>query len=154
MSQVNIWKENGTVTHSNTLTLARNVLWMLKLCPTCILFQRGKIQFYIPCTDWTNLCYLKRNLAFSFTNRKSLMLGFYFKHALKLWVFRRKNDLLPITLTCYSTNGTNSFDKSERVWAELFKKTLDQPSKILFYWVRPTLYSATVKAIRWFKWLL
>lgn len=64
------------------------------------------------------------------------MLGFYFKHALKLWVFRRKNDSLPITLTCYSTNGTNSCDKSEHVWAELFKETLDQPSKALFYWVR------------------
>lgn len=32
-------------------------------------------------------------------------------------------------------NGTNSCDKSEYVWAELFKKNLDQPSKPVFYQV-------------------
>lgn len=100
-----------------------------------VLFQK-KNSRSLPCTDSTNLCYLQRSPVFAFTNRKSLMLGFYFKHALKLWVFSRKNESLPITLTCYSTNGTNSGDKSEHVWAELFKKTLDQPSKILFYRVR------------------
>lgn len=73
-------------------------------------------------------------LPLPFINRKSLTWGFYFKHALKLWFFiRRKNDSVPITLTCYSTNGTNSCDKSEPVWAELFKKYLDQPSKLWFY---------------------
>lgn len=45
---------------------------------------------------------------------------------------KRKKDLLSITLTCYSTNGSNSCDKSEPVGAELLKQDLPQPSKILF----------------------
>lgn len=75
-----------TLTDWNQVRTAQQVL---ELCPTSSLFQKGKVQLYILCSNWTNLCYLQRNLAFSFTNRKSLMLGFYFKHALKLWVFRR-----------------------------------------------------------------
>lgn len=145
-------KESGPASHSSRVRLDKGCKAGSAAVPK---EHKHSVPIsYIPCTDWTNLCYLLRNPVFSFTNRKSLMLGSYFKHALKLWVFSRKNESLPITLTCYSTNGTNSGDKSEHVWAELFKKTLDQPSKILFYGVRPTLYSAAVKAIRWFKWLL
>jgi hypothetical protein len=136
VSPASIQKESGPASHSSRVSLGKGCKANPAAVPQEHCLPGEQTHCYIPCTDWTNLCSLQRNPVFSFTNRKSLMLGFYFKHALKLWVFSRKNESLPITLTCYSTNGTNSGDKSEHVWAELLKKTLDQPSKILFYRVR------------------